>query len=103
MSNGLYSGLLDDEDPGEKKTLAQCQLACYGIIKINLTDSCRDVLRRLKTKDPRKCWVALIAEYDHQTAASQMMLLVMILNFHLVRGCLVGGREWDLSLNQPNS
>ena len=43
MVNGLYSGLLDGEDTGDKKTLAQWSLACYGIININLSDACRDV------------------------------------------------------------
>jgi hypothetical protein len=40
MANGLCSGLLDDKEPGDKKTLLQRQLACYGIININLSDSC---------------------------------------------------------------
>ena len=77
MANGLYSGLLDDEDPGDKKTLPQLQMACYGIIYMNLTDSCCDVLRRLKTTDPRKCWEALIAdqEYDQQNLTTQLLLL----------------------------
>jgi hypothetical protein len=44
MANGLYSGVLDDEDPGDKKTLLQRQMACYGVINMNSTDSCRDVI-----------------------------------------------------------
>jgi hypothetical protein len=79
MANGLYSGLLDDEDPGDKKTLVQRQLACYGVINMNLSDSCRDAIRRLNTKDPRKCWEALIAEYDQHNPMSQMLLLHSLL------------------------
>ena len=75
MSNGLYSGLLDDEDPGDKKTIVARSLACYAIISINLTDSCRDVIRRLKPKDPKACWEALVAEYDQINPTTTMILL----------------------------
>ena len=50
-------------------------MACYGIINMNLTDSCHDVLRRLKTTDPRKCWEALIADYNQQDPTTQLLLL----------------------------
>jgi hypothetical protein len=76
----LYSGIINDEEPTEKKVLPQQKLACYAIINLNLSDLCRDVLRRLKTKEPRKCWEALIAEYDQQSPSSQMMLLDSLLD-----------------------
>ena len=58
MANGLYSGILDDQDQGDKKTIVARSLACYAVISINLSDSCRDVIQRLKTKDPKACWDA---------------------------------------------
>jgi hypothetical protein len=96
MANGLYSGILDDEEPAEKKTLPQRLLACYAIININLSDSCRDVLRRLKTKDPRKCWEALIAEYDQQSPTSQMMLLDNLLDLKSTGSALTYIREFNV-------
>ena len=42
---------------------------------MNLTYSCRDVLQRLKTTDPRKCWEALIADYNQQNPTTQLLLL----------------------------
>jgi len=103
MANGLYSGILDEEDPGEKKTLAQRQLACYGIININLSDSCRDMLRRLKTTDPKKCWEALIAEYDNQHPTSQMMLLDSLIELKCSGPVLVYISEFNLTVAKLQS
>jgi hypothetical protein len=80
MANNLYSGILDDEDQGDKKTIAARSLACYAIININLSDSCMDVVRRLKTKDPRACWEALAAEYDQVNPTTTMMMLDALLD-----------------------
>jgi hypothetical protein len=49
MANRLYTGILDDEDSGDKKTLPSRSLACYAIISLNFSDSTRDVIRRLDT------------------------------------------------------
>ena len=43
MANGLYSGILDDQNQADKKTVVARSLACYVIISINLTDSCREI------------------------------------------------------------
>ena len=96
MANSLYSGILDDEDSGDKKTLVQRQMACYGVINMNLSDSCREVLRRLKTREPRKCWEALIAEYDQRNPTNQMMLLDSLLEVKCAGSVLAYISEFNL-------
>jgi hypothetical protein len=81
MANNLYLGICDDEEPENKKTVAARSLQCYAIINLNLSDSCRDVLRRLKTRDPKACWEALALEYEQINLTSTMMLLDGLLDF----------------------
>jgi hypothetical protein len=100
MANGLYAGVLDDEDPGDKKTLLQCQMACYGVINMNLTDSCRDVIRCLKTTDPRKCWEALSAEYDQRTLTTQMLLLDSLIELRCNGAVLSYVSEFNLTVTK---
>jgi hypothetical protein len=70
---------------------------------MNLSDSCRDVLRRLKTKEPRKCWKALIAEYDQQNPTSQMMLLNGLLELKCTGPTLRYISEFNLTVSKLQS
>jgi hypothetical protein len=78
MANGLW-GFIEGEDSGDKKTQATRSLAVYAIILINLTDSARNVVRRLGSRDPNKVWNALIAEFDRTTPATKMAILELLL------------------------
>jgi hypothetical protein len=84
MSNGLYTGILDDGDPGDKKTLASRSLQCYAIICMNLSDSCKDVVRRTKSRDPKICWEALIAEFDQRSPTTKLALLESLIDLKAV-------------------
>jgi len=55
MANGLW-GFIEEEDTGDKKTQTTRSLAAYAIISINLTDSARNVVRRLGSRDPKEVW-----------------------------------------------
>jgi hypothetical protein len=96
MANGLYSGILDDQDQGDKKTIAARSLACYAVISINLSDSCRDVIRRLKTRDPKACWDALAAEYDQANPTTTMILLDGLLDLKCDRSLQCYISEFNL-------
>jgi hypothetical protein len=85
MANRLYTGILDNEDAGDKKTLPSRSLACYAIISLNLSDSTRDVIRRLNTKDPRVCWEALTRAFDQESPSMKMVLLDHLLQLRVQR------------------
>jgi hypothetical protein len=87
MANGLWT-LIEGEDTGDKKTRAQRSLAAYAIISINLTDTARNVVRRLGSRDPREVWNALIAEFDQTTPATKMALLDFILGLRCTTSIL---------------
>jgi hypothetical protein len=52
MANSLYTGILDDGEVENKKSLPSKSLQCYTIICTNLSDSFMDVVRRVKSRDP---------------------------------------------------
>jgi hypothetical protein len=88
MANGLW-GFIEGEDTGDKKTQATRSLAAYAIISINLTDSARNVVRRLGSRDPKEVWNALIAEFDQATPATKMALLDLLLGLRCTSSVLV--------------
>ena len=80
MVNDLWC-LVDPEeieDVGDKKTVASRTQKAYALIALNLTRSC-DVLRKLKSKDPRGAWQAIMKQFERVTPVSKMALLDALL------------------------
>jgi hypothetical protein len=80
MANNLYTGVLDDGEVDYKKLLPAKSLQYYAIICMNLSDSCMDVVRRVKSRDPQECWAALNDEFDQKNSTTKLDLLDSLLN-----------------------
>jgi hypothetical protein len=86
MANDLWN-LVDPEegaDSGDKKALASRMQKAYALIALNLSRSCRDCLRHLKTKDPRAAWAAVLQRFEKSNPMTKMSLLDLLLGLKCV-------------------
>ena len=81
MANDLWC-LVDPaetEDTGDKKTLSSITQKAFALVALNLTRACRDVVRGLKTRDPRVAWIAIIDRFERVTPVLKVALLDVLL------------------------
>jgi hypothetical protein len=102
MANGLW-GFIDGEDTGDKKNQATRSLVAYTIISINLTDSARNVVRRLGSRDPKEVWNALLAEFDKSTPATKMALLDFLLGLRCTSTILAYVSDFQVTIMKLRS
>jgi hypothetical protein len=85
MAHDLWC-LVDPDDPdeaedvGDKKTVSSKTQKAFALIALNLTRLCGDVIRQLKSKDPRAAWKAIMNRFDRVTPISKMALLDALLS-----------------------
>jgi hypothetical protein len=103
MANRLYSGILKDEDPGDKKTLSFRSLACYAIISLNLSDSARDVIRRLDSKDPKVCWEVLSKAFDRESPSTKLVLLDLLIELKAQGSMIAYVSEFNVTVSRLRS
>jgi len=79
MANDLWCLVDPDideaEDTGDKKTLSSRTQKAFALVALNLTRACRDVVRGLKTRDPRVAWKAILERFERVTPVTKMALL----------------------------
>jgi hypothetical protein len=77
MANDLWCLMDPDEaeDTGDKKTLSSRTQEAFALVTLNLTRACRDVVRGLKTRDPRVAWKAILERFERVTPVTKMALL----------------------------
>ena len=82
MANDLWCLVdpVEAEEVGDKKTVSSRTQKAFALIALNLTRSCRDVIRQLKSKDPRAAWIAVVKRFDRVTPVSKMALLDALLS-----------------------
>jgi hypothetical protein len=110
MANRLWR-FIKGEDAGNKKTQATRSYALilaaytYAIISINLTDSARNMVRRLGLRDPiaKEVWNALIAEFDQTTPATKMALLDFMLGLRCTSSVLVYVSDFQVTVMKLKS
>jgi hypothetical protein len=102
MANGLW-GFIEGEDTGDKKTQATRSLAAFAIISINLTDSARNVVRQLGSRDPKEVWNALLAEFDQSTPATKMALLDFLLGLRCTSTVLAYVSDFQVTIMKLRS